>query len=341
MTNILYNVEPKIINTQLACLIGLNEAIVLQQLHYWLEKNKATATNFYDGRYWTYGTIQEYLERDFPFWSFNTVKRTLAKLMEFGFIIKGNYNRVNFDKTNWYSIDYEALDKWLAQNAPIDKPKMSQSSEPKWSAPPAQNEPMEQTTLSQSNSPKLTPPSAHIEPMEQPSLTQPIQENKKQINHKRLTNKSNSQKGHAPSACESVSTTTAVDGEIVEPYELLFDEFWKLYPRKESKAAAKKAWLKLKPDQALFDQIANALEYRCQTKEWLDNDGRYIPHPATWLNGHRWEDEQSSSCISQSALMEQKYGDLLLDGKPLDPVQKKQLEYIEKQMQARQNNGEV
>ena len=79
MSYIFYNIEPKVINTELACLIGLNEAIVLQQLHYWLEKNKATATNFQDGRFWTYGTIQEYTDRDFPFWSFDTNVHRLRK----------------------------------------------------------------------------------------------------------------------------------------------------------------------------------------------------------------------------------------------------------------------
>ena len=342
MSNIFYNIEPKVINTELACLIGLNEAIVLQQLHYWLEKNKATATNFQDGRYWTYGTIQEYRDRDFKFWSFNTVKRTLTRLVEHGFLIKGNYNKMKLDQTAWYSINYEALDKWICENATMQQPITGQSISPSCPIPSAQNELMEQPTLSQCNSPHCSAPSAHNEPFQKPIVACAIQENKKQINNKRLTNKTNTEKVHAPTAaCEPVSTATAVVGEIVEPVELLFDEFWKLYPRKESKQQAKKAWLKLKPDQALFNLIANALEYRSQTKEWLAEGGRYIPHPATWLNGRRWEDEQNANNLSQSAVMEQKYSDLRIDGKPLDPVQKKQLEYIEKQMRERQGSGEV
>ena len=341
MSNIFYNIEPKVINTELACLIGLNEAIVLQQLHYWLEKNKATATNFKDGRYWTYGTSQEYRDRDFPFWSLNTFKRTITRLMELGFVEKGNYNRLHWDKTNWYSINYGVLEKWLSDNEPIERPKMGQSNDPNWLTPLTQNEPMEQPILSQSSDPNSIPPSTHFEPMEQPNLGGAIQENKKQINNKRLTNKTNTQKTQPPTACVNVSTENAVVGEIVEPVEMLFDEFWKLYPRKESKQQAKKAWLKLKPDQSLFNLIANALEYRNQTQDWLAENGRYIPHPATWLNGRRWEDEQNPTNISQSAVMEQKYGDLRIDGKLLDPVQKKQLEYLEKQMRERQDFGEV
>ena len=119
MSSIFYNIEPKVINIELACLIGLNEAIVLQQLHYWIEKNKATGTNYQDGHFWTYGTIQQYRDRDFRFWSFETVKRTLAKLISAGFVITGNYNRMKLDQTKWYAIDYFAVDELVRKNASI------------------------------------------------------------------------------------------------------------------------------------------------------------------------------------------------------------------------------
>ena len=120
MANISYNPDVKIINTELACLIGLNEAIALQQLHYWIEKNKTAGVNFRDGRVWTFSTIQEYRDRDFPFWSFNTVRRTITSLANMDFLIKGNYNRMKIDKTIWCAIDYNALENWIAKNA--DKP---------------------------------------------------------------------------------------------------------------------------------------------------------------------------------------------------------------------------
>ena len=70
-----------------------------------------------------------------------------------------------------------------------------------------------------------------------------------------------------------------------------FDDFWILYPKKQAKAAAEKAYLKIKPDRALFEKMKKALEAQKASFDWQKESGRYIPLPATWLNGKRWEDE--------------------------------------------------
>jgi hypothetical protein len=349
MSSIFFNIEPKVINTELACLIGLNEAIVLQQLHYWIEKNKATGTNFIDGHVWTYGTLQEYRDRDFRFWSLDTVKRTIGNLLGRGFLIKGNYNRMKMDHTNWYSIDYAAVDEWVSQNAsPSDPSPLEMAAQTDEGKMPSSNSadcphrsvqvaPIDQCKLPPSNGADCPNRTVQNAPNDQCKMPSAIQEIKEKINNKRLTNKTNTQDA-APAAGECVSYTAAVVGEVLDAYELLFNEFWTLYPRKESKQQAKKAWMKLKPDQALFDLIANALEYRRQTKEWLAEGGRYIPHPATWLNGRRWEDEIDQQCVSETAVLEERYSSITVDGKPLDPVQRKQMEFIEKQLRARTNS---
>lgn len=68
----------------------------------------------------------------------------------------------------------------------------------------------------------------------------------------------------------------------------LFNRFWQAYPRRVAKVAARRAWDKLGADGELLDLMLRALEW--QRKGW--NDIAYVPHPATWLNGRRWEDEQ-------------------------------------------------
>lgn len=70
-----------------------------------------------------------------------------------------------------------------------------------------------------------------------------------------------------------------------------FAEFWEVYPRHTAKANAQKAWAKLRPDPATVATILRAVEAQKQSSAWLKDGGQFIPHPATWLNGRRWEDE--------------------------------------------------
>ena len=71
----------------------------------------------------------------------------------------------------------------------------------------------------------------------------------------------------------------------------LFDRFWSVYPRKEAKAKAKTAFEKIKPDVGLLMRMLDAIEKQKKTDQWTRDGGQYIPHPATWLNQRRWEDE--------------------------------------------------
>ena len=70
---------------------------------------------------------------------------------------------------------------------------------------------------------------------------------------------------------------------------MMFDEFWSLYPRKIAKAVARKAWQRLTDEQQLM--AAKAIDTHCQYWSAKETELEFIPHPATWLNQERWEDE--------------------------------------------------
>jgi hypothetical protein len=76
-----------------------------------------------------------------------------------------------------------------------------------------------------------------------------------------------------------------------EEYSSAFEVFWKAYPRKVNKQAAEKAFNKLKPNEDLFKAIMAGLENHKKSNQWTRDNGQYIPHASTWLNGKRWEDE--------------------------------------------------
>ncbi|ARC32112.1 MULTISPECIES: conserved phage C-terminal domain-containing protein [Bacillus cereus group] len=104
MSNLLIHEEPLLVLPGLASRIGLNEAIFLQQIHYWLNRSK----HFYDERNWVYNSVAEWVKQ-FPFWSENTIRRIVKNLEDEQLLVIGNYNRAKFDKTKWYSINYEKL----------------------------------------------------------------------------------------------------------------------------------------------------------------------------------------------------------------------------------------
>jgi uncharacterized protein YdaU (DUF1376 family) len=80
-----------------------------------------------------------------------------------------------------------------------------------------------------------------------------------------------------------------------------FDVFWKIYPRKVARKNALKAWLKIKPDDALTKQIIDAIN-----KQGLCNrEIQFVPHPASWLNAARWEDEIAPN-VNQNQIFERR-----------------------------------
>lgn len=118
MDNLLLDERPLLVMPRLATLIGLNESIVLQQVHYWLKGKELRHQDYIDGRYWVYNTYEQW-QKQFPFWSIMTIRRTITKLENIRLLISENYNTAGFDKTKWYSIDYAALNSLLSSSVQI------------------------------------------------------------------------------------------------------------------------------------------------------------------------------------------------------------------------------
>lgn len=90
---------------------------------------------------------------------------------------------------------------------------------------------------------------------------------------------------------EPIDQKTCSATACVSADENLFPKFWGLYPRKVGKADAQKAWKKLKVTDELYGLITSGLARQVVSTDWTKDKGQYIPHPSTWLNGRRWEDE--------------------------------------------------
>ncbi|PIC98589.1 replication protein [Sporosarcina sp. P29] len=87
-----------------AAVVGINEALFLQQLHYRLQ----ISTNINQGHKWVYNTYKQWTD-EFPCWTIHLIKRLITKLEKEGLIITSEYNKMPMDRTKWYRIDYEKL----------------------------------------------------------------------------------------------------------------------------------------------------------------------------------------------------------------------------------------
>jgi hypothetical protein len=82
---------------------GVDGAILLHHIRYWVSKNEANDKNYHEDRYWTYNSSAAF-SKLFPFWTARKVGRLLIKLEEEGAILSGNYNDKRYDRTKWFTL---------------------------------------------------------------------------------------------------------------------------------------------------------------------------------------------------------------------------------------------
>lgn len=132
--------RPIVINPDLAYSIGLNEAIALQQVNYWLKETTSGLER--DGVRWIYNTTDQWLEQ-FPFWSESTLKRTFTRLKSLGVLRIEQLNKSQRDMTNYYTINYES--------ELLDEVKVTKSKSSKCAVPSGQNDTMDEGKMKRSN----------------------------------------------------------------------------------------------------------------------------------------------------------------------------------------------
>ncbi len=116
VSRLLISEPPLLVLPSLAIRVGLNEAIFLQQLHYWLLQSRHER----DGRRWIYNTYDEW-HTQLPFWSVRTIRRIVGGLEEQGLVLSTTkYNAQKVDQTKWYALDYAELARLTEQADQVD-----------------------------------------------------------------------------------------------------------------------------------------------------------------------------------------------------------------------------
>lgn len=96
-------------DVELAVKFGLNNAIFLQDLAFWIEFNRNRQQAYRDGRYWTYSTLEELVQRH-PYWTKNQIRHIIDVCKKSGWILIEHYDKVSYNQRNWYSICDSVMD---------------------------------------------------------------------------------------------------------------------------------------------------------------------------------------------------------------------------------------
>ena len=176
---LLYTKEPIVINPIAAEVLGVNEAIIVQQIHYWLNINEKAKINFHKEKYWTYNTYENWQKTNFRFLSVSTLKRIFKKLVTKGILITDNFNKAKYDRTLWVTINYEKLDELLSKYEEENKNEKSEEIEENVEiSTKYQND-----TMSNSNKvSKWNYGKYQVDTMESSKLTPPIPETNSETN---------------------------------------------------------------------------------------------------------------------------------------------------------------
>ena len=108
-------------DVEIAKRYGIPCAVLLKNIYFWIEKNKANNKNYYDDNYWTYNSKKAFAEL-FPYLNERQIDYALKKLIDEGIVITGNYNKVAYDRTLWYAITKKGYS--ILQNCEMDATKL-------------------------------------------------------------------------------------------------------------------------------------------------------------------------------------------------------------------------
>ena len=90
-------------NTKIAKMFGLPQAVIFQNIWYWVKRNELDNKNCFEGRWWVYGSVREMSER-FNYLTQNQIRKAINDLVKGEMLIKGNFNKTAYDRTAWYSL---------------------------------------------------------------------------------------------------------------------------------------------------------------------------------------------------------------------------------------------
>jgi hypothetical protein len=227
---------------------GLPCAVLIKHIDFWLAKNKSNKYNYIEDKYWTYMSVTGFT-KFFDYLTYDQIRYAIKKLIQNNIIVTGNFNKMKYDKTSWYTF----TDSFVNDNASM-------------------------LQFSLNDVVKLPDGSGNN--------TEPIPDS---------------------------NTDNKTDSNT----DINFNIFWNEYPKKQGKAKAQHAFKKMIKKMPDIETLIDIL--KTHKIEWKDY--QFIPLPATWLNGERWNDEIKTTAIKETKTKHcTKCGSVLYNGTCNNPI---------------------
>ena len=281
-SRLLINENPLQVLPSLAvALKNINEAVILQQVQYWVNRSE----NEYGGRKWVYNTIKQWKDQ-FPWLTEKAIRNRFDSLIEKGVIITSNFNKSKFDRTKWYTIDYDKLNSLINNQNNGENPNATHSEESSESK--RKKVPNATGSKVQMDSEKST--ASHFEESSTSDVeesTEPIPENTIDYSE---TNTDNTDSRSSATADEPVFKSQKISlNQIIEKE---FEKLWASYPRKLGKSKALKkyaAWRK-KSKSNTYDVMKAYLDKYLKYIDLNQISSQYIIAGYKWF-ADRFDDE--------------------------------------------------
>ena len=282
-------------DVNIAVELGVNAAIILENISFWVKQNEANGTNYYDGCYWTYNSRKAYLEL-FPYMGERQLNDVFKKLIDKGYIISGNYNKTKLDRTLWYALTSKA--KKALQHENVQDDISHDSNVAKCSNGTPQNVVQEHCKIAEAI----------------PYINTDI------------NNNINTDNKQTPPAA-------AIPDKSGESVSEEFEKLWQLYPNKQGKQHAYKAYeraRKRKQNPATYEQVKAGIEKYCEYIAAKGISKQYIKHGSTYFNGAEWESEYDLTPMIQTPTYYKQENQMQTDNSDTNNIFLKMLDEIRK-----------
>lgn len=249
---------------------GVERAIILKHLRFWLDKNVANGRHCHQGYYWTYNSARA-LSELFPYWSSNKIQKLLKAMEAEGLILSGCFNENPYDRTKWYSMPEYHVDEVRRRSAEANKPVRSTDSANRL------NEKVQSAECRKGQSAECkTDVNTDVKPDSNQVIHGPSGDGPRELE---LT---------PPSSSPAKKKRKAID------YTPEFETAWAVYPKRpnNSKSDAFKSWQARINEGVTPDEMLEGLHRYREFVEAEEIEPRFIKQAATFFGpGRHWEND--------------------------------------------------